>query len=111
MRCMTWLCLIALSSLVVPQEAVDWSNLVDRVSPAVVTIVSEDALDIAQGSGFIISSDGKIVTNFHVVEGKKVIFARRHDGSFLPITGILAIDKANDLVILKANGQNLPFVR
>jgi WD40 repeat protein len=107
---MTWLCLIAFGALAATQETVDWSSLVSKVSPAVVTIVSADERDIAQGSGVLISSDGKIVTNFHVVEGKRVMLARRHDGSFLTITGVLAADKANDLVILKADGRNLPFV-
>jgi aryl carrier-like protein len=36
--------------------------------------------------------------------------ARRSDGSFLVIKGILASDKANDLAILQAEGRNLPFV-
>jgi serine protease Do len=74
------------------------------------TIVSVDAKDIVQGSGFIISSDGKIVTNFHVVAGKPVLLARRLDGSFLAIKSVLASDKANDLAILQAEGRNLPFV-
>ncbi|MCS7265446.1 MAG: trypsin-like peptidase domain-containing protein [Armatimonadetes bacterium] len=107
---LAWLCLMVFSSLVAAQEAVDWSNIVSKVSPAVVTIVSADAKDIAQGSGFIISSDGKIVTNFHVIEGKTKVLARRSDGSFLAITGVLAVDESNDLVILKADGRNLPFV-
>ncbi len=110
MKRIAWLCLIAFSSLVVAQETVGWSLLVSKVSPAVVTIVSSDVMTIAQGSGFLISSDGKIVTNFHVVEGKKNILARLSDGSFLVITGVLATDEANDLVILKADGRNLPFV-
>jgi tetratricopeptide (TPR) repeat protein len=102
---------VLMASLATAQEAVDWSSLVEKVMPAVVTIVSTDAKDIVQGSGFIISSDGKIVTNLHVVAGKPAILARRSDGSFLVIKGILASDKANDLAILQAEGRNLPFVR
>jgi serine protease Do len=102
---------VLMASLATAQEAVDWSSLVEKVMPAVVTIVSADAKDIVQGSGFIISSDGKIVTNFHVVAGKPAILARRSDGSFLVIKGVLASDKANDLAILQAEGRNLPFVR
>ncbi len=101
---------VLMASLSTAQEAVDWSSLVEKVMPAVVTIVSADEKDIVQGSGFIISSDGKIVTNFHVVAGKRNILARRSDGSFLVIKGILASDKANDLAILQAEGRNLPFV-
>jgi len=102
---------VLMASLATAQEAVDWSSLVEKVMPAVVTIVSADAKDIVQGSGFIISSDGKIVTNFHVVAGKPAILARRSDGSFLVIKSVLASDRANDLAILQAEGRNLPFVR
>jgi serine protease Do len=111
MRCYLLALSVLMASLATAQEAVDWSSLVEKVMPAVVTIVSTDARDIVQGSGFIISSDGKIVTNFHVVAGKPAILARRSDGSFLVIKGILASDKANDLAILQAEGRNLPFVR
>ena len=101
---------VLMASLATAQEAVDWSSLVEKVMPAVVTFVSADEKDIVQGSGFIISSDGKIVTNFHVITGKRNILARRSDGSFLVIKGILASDKANDLAILQAEGRDLPFV-
>jgi serine protease Do len=111
MRCYLLALSVLMASLATAQEAVDWSSLVEKVMPAVVTIVSADAKDIVQGSGFIISSDGKIVTNFHVVAGKPVILARRSDGSFLVIKGVLASDKANDLAILQAEGRNLPFVQ
>jgi serine protease Do len=111
MRCYLLALSVLMASLATAQEAVDWSSLVEKVMPAVVTIVSADAKDIVQGSGFIISSDGKIVTNFHVVAGKPAILARRSDGSFLVIEGVLASDKANDLAILQAEGRNLPFVR
>jgi len=110
LRCLLAL-LVLMASLSTAQEAVDWSSLVEKVMPAVVTIVSADEKDIVQGSGFIISSDGKIVTNFHVVAGKRNILARRSDGSFLVIKSILASDKANDLAVLQAEGRNLPFVR
>jgi serine protease Do len=110
MRCYLLALSVLMASLATAQEAVDWSSLVEKVMPAVVTIVSADAKDIVQGSGFIISSDGKIVTNFHVVAGKPAILARRSDGSFLVIKSVLASDKANDLAILQVEGRNLPFV-
>ena len=43
-----------MASLATAQEAVDWSSLVEKVMPAVVTIFSADEKDIVQGSGFII---------------------------------------------------------
>jgi len=110
MRKVFWLLSLLFVAIATPQEAVDWSSLVEKCSPAVVTLVAADATGIAQGSGFLISSDGKIVTNFHVIEGKPMLLARRQDGSFLNILQVLAIDRENDLAVLQAEGRNLPFL-
>lgn len=51
------------------------------------------------GTGFFISSDGYLVTNFHVVEGGQE-FAVRIDEEFVPAR-LVRTDPANDLAILK----------
>ena len=47
------------------------TDIVKASSPAVVLIVTFDASNnpVAQGSGFVISPDGRIATNHHVIEG------------------------------------------
>ena len=88
---------------------VDWSEIVAKVSTATVTIYTDKNL----GSGFIISDDGKIVTNFHVIKdviSNKKLLIRRYDGSFLLVTKVLKIDKEYDLAILQAEGKNLPYL-
>ena len=49
------------------------ADLVERISPAVVNIKvttdSGETTTLGQGSGFIISSKGEVVTNYHVIEG------------------------------------------
>jgi hypothetical protein len=88
---------------------VDWSEIVAKVSPATVTIYTDKNL----GSGFIISDDGKVATNFHVIKdviGNKKLLIRRYDGSFLLVTKVLKIDKEYDLAILQAEGKNLPYL-
>lgn len=59
------------------------------------------------GSGFIISSDGYIVTNRHVVDGDselKVRLLDRHEYK----AKIVGMDKRTDLALLKINGNHLP---
>ncbi len=55
----------------------DISAIVERVRPAVVEIVT----DKGQGSGFIITSDGAVLTAYHVVRGASSIEARLPNGS------------------------------
>jgi serine protease Do len=54
----------------------------------------------AQGSGFIISSDGYVVTNYHVVENATDVSVTLDDGKDLPAT-VVGTDKKTDLALLK----------
>jgi len=54
----------------------------------------------AQGSGFIISADGYVVTNHHVVENATEVAVTLDDGKTVPAT-IVGTDKKTDLAILK----------
>ncbi len=63
---------------------------------------------IGYGSGFIVSSDGKIVTNFHVVDMMPIIKVVTSDGKLYDVIGITAYDAKNDMAVLKINAQNLP---
>jgi len=63
-----------------------------------------------QGSGIILSSDGYIVTNFHVVENASVIDIEFYDRTiYRGNVHIAGYDTARDLVILKIDAQNLSF--
>ncbi|MGA7655267.1 MAG: Do family serine endopeptidase [Methylocella sp.] len=61
----------------------------------------------AQGSGFIISSDGFVVTNNHVVENATDVSVTLDDGKTVPAT-IVGTDKKTDLALLKLN-QGGPY--
>ncbi len=54
----------------------------------------------AQGSGFIISSDGYVVTNNHVVENATEVAVTLDDGKTVPAT-VVGTDKRTDLALLK----------
>lgn len=95
------------------QEITDWSELTDKALPAIVTVMSageEGAENTPLSSGFIISGDGKVVTSFNAIAGKRNLLVRRSDGSFLTVKGFIAADADKGLIILQAEGNNLPFI-
>ena len=61
------------------------------------------------GSGFVINSDGYIVTNNHVIDGATEVKARFGDGRELPAK-ILGRDPKTDLALLKVDAHGLPTV-
>lgn len=61
------------------------------------------------GSGVIISPDGEIVTNNHVVEDADEIRVTLSDQRELPAR-VLGVDKASDLAFLKIDGKGLPHL-
>ncbi len=64
----------------------------------------------ARGSGFLIDSNGTIVTNNHVVNGAKTVSITMDDGTVLPAR-VIGHDKASDLAVLKVKANHpLPFI-
>ena len=63
----------------------------------------------AQGSGFIISRDGFILTNNHVVDGAGEVLVRMHDRRQY-IAEVVGTDPRSDMAVLKIDGENLPVV-
>ena len=61
------------------------------------------------GSGVIISPDGYIVTNNHVVDGAKDIKVTLHDRRILN-GKVVGVDKLTDLAVVKVNAHDLPAI-
>ena len=62
------------------------------------------------GSGFIISSDGFIVTNSHVINGAIKILVTLQDGRQQPAQ-LIGDDPATDIAVLQINAENLSFIK
>lgn len=60
----------------------------------------------ASGSGFIISDDGYILTNYHVIESSSSITVSLYSGESHTAT-LIGYDESNDIAVLKIDAQNL----
>lgn len=60
----------------------------------------------ASGSGFIISSDGYILTNYHVIENSNSITVSMYDGTSYD-AALIGYDESNDIAVLKIDAENL----
>lgn len=108
-------------------EAMDkeFTDLVDRVVPSVVSIATTTAPDrealvrqffgiggrtspqsSKMGSGMIVSPEGHIVTNWHVVNGASEVTIQLSDGRALPAR-IAGADPRADIAVLKVDAEGL----
>jgi serine protease Do len=116
----------------------NFTDLAKLTGPAVVNIVARDNADenapntaqpndelfrffgipnqpqnrdrVSGGSGFIISSDGLILTNRHVIEGADKILVTLLDRREFEAE-LIGEDEASDIAVLKIDGKNLPKLK
>jgi len=100
-------------------DGLDVAAVLNRVQPAVVSVQTQSmsldnllAPQVQQGAGtgFIVSADGKIVTNNHVVDGAQQVQVTLADGS-TKSAKVLGADPSADLAVLKIDAHDLPTVR
>lgn len=84
-----------------------WADIVERVSPSVVSITNSKGL----GSGFVIDSDGYVVTNNHVMSGLNEAEIRFSDGTKYK-GRLIGRDEATDIALLKIDApKSFPSLR
>jgi Trypsin-like peptidase domain len=116
LRCL-WLT-VAVGVLLLAREtagAETLSEIVKRVKPAVVEIVSLDrkASPMKFGTGFFISSDGQLITNRHVIDGASSVVALDRLGASLPLGRVMSVEDqfGPDIVLLKFHVKDVPFLK
>ena len=80
-------------------------SLIKRIKPSTVIIFTyDDKGDFLKlGSGFFISQNGDVITNYHVIQGASSAEIKTSDGKTYLITYIVAGDEQNDIIRLSVN--------
>ena len=91
---------------------IDVAAVAETVGPSVVTVVADLGTGATRqgsvGTGVIITGDGEIVTNAHVVEGATAIRVRLAGETEPREATLLASDPGNDLALLRIAGDGFP---
>jgi len=87
-------------------------ELAEKVRQSIVVISSADrkGLESGIGTGFVVSEDGIIATNFHVIGQHRSFTVRFADGKSYEPEAILARDEKRDLALVKIKAKGLPVL-
>lgn len=69
-----------------------------------------ERIERGTGSGFIISSDGRMITNAHVISGAQTVKVTLKDGRTFQ-GKVVGVDQVTDVAVVKIEANNLPIVR
>jgi len=74
--------------------------IVSKIQPSVVVIFAYDDKGdtIAQGTGFFVSKNGDVITNYHVFQGASHAEIKTRDGKYYPIVQVVSGDEQLDLI-------------
>jgi len=107
-----WAAVILASSQAMTQQVAPASKpdelsakeLFAKVSPAVVRVVCDNG----SGSGFFVSPNGWVITNYHVIEGATKVSVVLENNAKLEVKRILVQDKIADLALLDTGAEKVP---
>lgn len=95
-----------LEQLATPKDAMALPDIYDKVSPSVVGVSCTRSTGTSTGTGIIISEDGYIITNAHVL--KNFVEITIVDNSLNEYTAeLIGSDDQTDIAVLKINGKGL----
>jgi S1-C subfamily serine protease len=102
---MVWVLLAAaaLFAPYLPAADLTAEQIAEKATPSVVLIRVPAGL----GSGFVVSNDGRIVTNYHVIRGAKQATVVTADGREFKDVELMAADPGHDLAVLRIGAHGL----
>lgn len=107
-------CLIILIASMNLSSGQDMSpaDIMERYGKAVVLIAGiKNGQEVALGSGFIVNSQGTIITNHHVIEAAHPAIVKMKNGDIYEDISIINFSERQDIAILKISGFDLPSVK
>lgn len=90
------------------QADLDVVELARLVKPSVVVVHQQGRGGSGLGSGFVLSPDGLIATNQHVIGEGRGLVVELADGTRHDVTEVFAFDRKNDLAVIRIAAKNLP---
>ena len=91
----------------VPQTGgLSFQAIYEKCIPSTVSILCDLPRGTSTGSGVVLSSDGYVITNYHVVEGAAAVSVLFTDGRQLQAR-MVGGDKLSDLAVLQVDAQDL----
>ncbi len=100
---------LIINSTVEPTADLSTGEIANMVNPATVLISISKSNSYGYGTGFFVRSNGYIVTNYHVVANANSLSVTLYTGEVLEPT-LKWYSVADDLAILKVEGNNFPVV-
>jgi hypothetical protein len=93
-------------------HATDIPALVQKVKPAVVEILTFDQQNklLKTGTGFFISPDGLLLTNYHVISGGSSIMAKTPSGAVYVFKSFVATSETYDVAELQFFATDVPYL-
>lgn len=90
----------------------DWTAITRKTMPAIVSIImyNSNGEKLGSGSGFIVGTDGTVVTNYHVIQGVSTAQVITKQGEKFDVKGVVSFDRIKDFAILKIPAFDLPVV-
>lgn len=82
----------------------DVQAVLAAIEPAVVQVTAQTRSGVSTGTGFVISADGEILTNAHVVEGGTTVKVRLPGESTARTVRVVGADAAADVALLQLDG-------
>jgi S1-C subfamily serine protease len=102
--------LLVLPCIVFGQTTLTTAQIAKKASPSVTVIQGKTESGDLLGSGFIISNDGKIVTNLHVIRDLKAVSVQLANGEIFDSLSVVAADERRDLAVIQIAGFDLPVL-
>lgn len=86
--------------------ALNYTQIYERAIPSAVSITAIGAEGYSSGSGVVLTEDGYLITNAHVVAGARAVSITLYDNRILPAS-LVGFDAVEDLAVLKIEASGL----
>ena len=93
-------------ALAQPQDGMSLQEIYVKCIPSVASITTQTRTGAATGTGVVFSTDGYIVTNYHVIEGGESYTVQLTDERVLPAI-LVGDDPTSDLAVLRVDADDL----